>query len=92
VATLSIVIHNQHDQTVEVMLEPWGEIYPLDPKSFMRFVMENGAADMKAAAALEIETSSEGLTLFPPPGSSVRLLTPDGTPLGEDEGPRSRTP
>ena len=51
VATLSIVIHNQHDQMVEVMLEPWGEIYPLDPNSLMRFVMENGDADMKGAAA-----------------------------------------
>jgi hypothetical protein len=89
---LNIVIRNQFDHPLEVMLEPWGEIYPIVPHSFMRFVMESGAGDAKLPEGLEIETSRDGLTIYPPPGSLVRLLTPEGAPLGEDEGPRTRTP
>lgn len=90
--SVSILIRNQDNEAVDLMLEPWGEIYPVDPRSFVRFVMQRGAADISAAGVLEIEASSEGLTLWPPSGSLVRLLTPDGTPLGEDAGPRSPTP
>ena len=83
----AVKVNNDGDREISLVLEPWGEIYRIAPESFLDVIVLG-----VSGSPIEISSSVNGLTFWPPGGSTVRILSADGTALGEQGGPRSRTP
>jgi hypothetical protein len=82
----TVKVHNDGDRQISFVLEPWGEICRIDPKSFLQIMIQGALDD-----PIEISTSGNQLVCWPPGGSTVRVLSAQGQVLGEAGGSRSPT-
>jgi hypothetical protein len=68
----SIRLRNTCKHRIKVYLEPWGEVYPLDPKKKLR-VDAIGPIGVAPDNLLEIESSDDGVTVWGWGGSGVTV-------------------
>jgi hypothetical protein len=68
----SIGLRNSRKQPIKVYLEPWGEVYPLEPDKMLR-IDATGPVGTAPNNILEIHSSDDGITLWGWSGSGVRV-------------------
>jgi hypothetical protein len=68
----SIGFRNSRKQRLNVYLEPWGEVYPLEQDKMLR-VDATGPIGTAPNNILEIDSSEDGITLWGWSGSSVTV-------------------
>ena len=79
--------HNGTPDSIQLKLEPWGETFEIRAKSFLLLEIHGPNAD-----GWEMEWIGEGMVVWPPSRSSVRVLSDTGKALGEETAPRPPTP
>lgn len=68
----SIKLSNTCKRQINVYLEPWGEVYPLDPDKKLR-VNAVGPTGVAPNNLLEIESSDDSLTVWGWGGSGITV-------------------
>jgi hypothetical protein len=73
----SIRLSNTRKHRINVYLEPWGEVYLLDPNKKLR-VDAVGPIGVSPNNMLEIESRDDGITVWGWGGSGVTVHDPEG--------------
>jgi len=72
------------------ILEPWGELYPMEPNTKFTLVFRS-TVQPRALNAIEVDYSAESITVYGWEGCTVSLFH-NGEELGAGATPRTQVP
>ena len=87
---VSIVFSNRRETTVKFVLEPWGEIYPIEPRASLTAAFRSSIPPSSLHSA-EIEYGVDSITVYAWEGSTVALFQ-DGKAVGSGASSRLHVP
>lgn len=87
---ISMVFSNRRETTVKFVLEPWGEIYPIEPRASLTVSFRSSILP-SSPHNIEIEYGVDAITVYAWEGSTVALFQ-DGEEVGPGAFSRLHVP
>src|SRR5579859_4454600 len=89
---VSMIISNSRDTTITFVLEPWGEIYEMEPLAKFSLILRSPmAASPASLKTAEVEYGADRITVWAWEGCTATLFH-DEEELGAGASPRPRVP
>jgi len=83
---VSMMMSNSREITITFVLEPWGEIYTMEPRARFTLLLRS-----PIQGAVEIDDGVDSMTVYAWEGCTAALFQ-DGEELGAGTSPRPRVP
>jgi hypothetical protein len=83
---VSVMVSNSRERTITFVLEPWGEIYTMEPRVRFTLLLRSSIQ-----GAVEIDDGVDRMTMYAWEGCTAALFQ-DGEELGAGTSPRPRVP
>jgi len=83
---VSILVSNSRERTITFVLEPWGEIYPMEPGVIFTLVFRS-----PIQGSVEVDDGVDSITVYAWKGCTATLFQ-DGEEVGAGIAPRPRVP
>jgi len=83
---VSMMVSNSRESTITFVLEPWGEIYTMEPRARFTLLLRSSIQ-----GAVEIDDGVDSMTVYAREGCTAALFQ-DGEELGAGTSPRPRVP
>ncbi|GCE20850.1 hypothetical protein [Dictyobacter kobayashii] len=87
---VSLTISNEREATISFILEPWGEIYPMEPQTKFTVYFRSHIAP-SSPHTVEVTYGVDQITVYAWEGCTATLFQ-NGEELGAGAAPRSRVP
>ena len=83
---VSMMISNLRERTISFILEPWGEIYPMEPRARFTLLLRG-----PIQGHVEIDDGGNSITVYAWEGCTATLFQ-NGEEVGAGIAPRPRVP
>lgn len=81
-----MMVSNSRERTITFVLEPWGEIYTMEPRARFTLLLRS-----PIQGAVEIDDGVDSMTVYAWEGCPAALFR-DGEEVGAGTSPRPRVP